>query len=73
MQLQAGSPLAGVTLRNAPIRAEMDVIVGGVRRPEVGLIFNPPSDLAPRPDDVLIVLGRRENLQRLARMAAGKE
>jgi len=48
VQLEDQSSLAGVTLRDAPIRAEMDVIVVGVRRPEVGLIFNPPSDLAPR-------------------------
>lgn len=73
VQLQVGSPLAGVMLRDAPIRKEMNVIVVGVRRSETGLIFNPPPDLAPQAGDVLIVLGRRENLQRMARLAAGPE
>jgi voltage-gated potassium channel len=73
VQLQAGSSLAGVMLRDAPIRKEMDVIVVGVRRPDVGLIFNPPPDLAPSPGDVLIALGRRENLKQLALLASGAE
>jgi uncharacterized protein with PhoU and TrkA domain len=51
----------------------MDVIVVGVRRPDVGLIFNPPPDLAPSPGDVLIALGRRENLKQLALLASGAE
>lgn len=73
IRLQAGSRLAGVMLRDSPIRKELDAIVVGVRRPSSGLIFNPPHDLAPQPEDILIVLGRRSNLQRLARLAAGGE
>ena len=45
--LRPGSPLAGVMLRDAPIRKEMDVIVVGVRRGGADLIFNPPPDFAP--------------------------
>ena len=48
--------MAGITLRAAPIRQETDVSVVGVRRPEVGLTFNPPSDLAPQPDYFLTYL-----------------
>jgi voltage-gated potassium channel len=71
VELQHGSSLAGVTLRDAPIRKEMDVIVVGVRRATEGLIFNPPPDLAPQAGDVLLALGRRENLRRLEQLAAG--
>jgi voltage-gated potassium channel len=71
VQIAAGSPLAGVTLRDAPIRREMDVIVVGVRRADQELVFNPAPDLAPRAGDVLVALGRRDNLQRLARLAEG--
>jgi voltage-gated potassium channel len=71
VELQPGSTLAGVTLRDAPIRKEMDVIVVGVRRRSEGLIFNPPPDLAPQAGDILLALGRRENLIRLEQLAAG--
>ncbi|MCP3981886.1 MAG: potassium channel protein [bacterium] len=67
----AGSSLAEVTLRDAPIRQELDIIVVGVRRPEGELLFNPSPDLAPRAGDVLIVLGRTENLAELEKAAMG--
>jgi voltage-gated potassium channel len=69
VELQAGSSLVGVSLRDAPIRAEMDVIVVGIRRPTQGLIFNPPSDMAPQAGDVLVALGRIENLRKLEKLA----
>lgn len=69
VELKEGSKLVGVSLRDAPIRKEMDVIVVGVRRPQEGLIFNPPPDLAPQVGDVLVALGRLENLRRLESMA----
>jgi voltage-gated potassium channel len=69
VELKEGSSLVGVSLRDAPIRREMDVIVVGVRRPQEGLIFNPPPDLAPQAGDVLVALGRLENLRRLESLA----
>lgn len=71
VQLQRGSTLDGIPLREAPLRKDLNVIVVGVRREGEGLIFNPPPELAPRRGDVLIVLGRGESLRRLAQMAAG--
>lgn len=70
VRLDPGSELAGVRLREAPIRKELDVMVVGVRRPDHGLLFNPPGDLAPQAGDVLVVLGREDNLRRLERLAA---
>jgi len=67
-----GSSLAGVALRDSPIRSQMDTIVVGVRRPDAPLLFNPSSDVAPRVGDTLIVLGRAENLVRLEHLAAGE-
>jgi len=71
VQLQPGSPLAGVMLRDGPIRKEMDVIVVGVRKGGDDLIFNRPPDLAPDAGDVLVVLGSPDNLRRLERIAEG--
>jgi voltage-gated potassium channel len=72
VELQEGSSLIGVSLRDAPIRQEMDVIVVGIRRARQGLIFNPPSDMAPQAGDVLVALGRLENLRKLERLANGR-
>jgi voltage-gated potassium channel len=72
VELQESSSLVGVSLREAPIRKEMDIIVVGIRRAREGLIFNPPSDLAPQAGDVLVALGRLENLRRLERLASGR-
>jgi voltage-gated potassium channel len=73
VELQEGSSLVGVSLRDAPIRAEMDVIVVGIRRSTQGLIFNPPSDMAPQAGDVLVALGRLENLRQLEQLATSKK
>jgi len=71
VQIAESSPLAGVKLRDAPIRREMDVIVVGVRGKNAAMQFNPPSDLAPEAGDTLVVLGHRDNVERLARLAEG--
>lgn len=72
VQLQPGSSLAGVSLRDSPIRAEMNTIVVGVRRQDRPMTFNPSSELTPQVGDTLIVLGHRDDLQRLERLAAGR-
>ena len=69
VRLQPGSSLAGVMLRDAPIRRDMDVIVLGVRRNDGELVFNPHPDLAPQAGDVLVVVGRKDNLRRLETLA----
>lgn len=71
VQIQEGSPLAGVPLRDAPIRREMDVIVVGIRRRDGTVAFNPASDLAPAPGEIILALGRRENLRSLEKLAEG--
>lgn len=72
IELQPESSLVGVTLRDAPIRREMDIIIVGVRRADRDLVFNPPPDLAPQAGDVLLALGRNENLRKLEQLAVGR-
>jgi voltage-gated potassium channel len=69
LQIPEGSPLDGVPLRNTPIRKEADVIVVGVRGQDGLVRFNPSPDLVLRAGEVLIVLGTRENLRALERLA----
>ena len=71
VELLHDSPLVGVELRNAPLRSELNVIVVGVRDKDAVMLFNPPSEYAPSEGDVLVVLGHRENLRQLERMAEG--
>lgn len=69
VRLAEGSPLAGAALRRSPIRSELDVIVVGIRRGDGRLEFNPSGDVVPGAGDVLVVLGRPDNLSSLARLA----
>jgi K+/H+ antiporter YhaU regulatory subunit KhtT len=46
-------------------------VAAAFSRADRELVFNPAPDLAPRAGDVLVSLGRRDNLQRLARLAEG--
>jgi voltage-gated potassium channel len=66
------SPLAGVALQDSPIRREHNVIVVGIRS-ENSLIFNPPGETAPEAGDVLVILGRGDNLTLIRELAQGSE
>lgn len=69
VQVQPGSKLAGQTIRDAPIRAELDIIVVSVRGGDGATRFNPAPDLRLEAGDTLVGLGRRDNLRLLARLA----
>jgi voltage-gated potassium channel len=69
IQIQPGSSLSGVMLRDSPIRKELDVIVVGVRNREGTLKFNPAPDLTPQAGDTLVALGEWESLQKLDHLA----
>jgi K+/H+ antiporter YhaU regulatory subunit KhtT len=64
-----GSPLVGVTLRDSPIRQELDVMAIGVLKADANVEFNPAPDLAFEAGDTLVALGNAESLRRLERMA----
>ena len=64
-----GSSLAGLTLRESPIRRELDIIVTAIFRPDGSKVFNPRPDEVIRPGAVLIVMGRPEALDRLLELA----
>ena len=71
IQVQPGSILAGTMLKDSPIKRQMNLLVIGVRRTDQQMLFNPPVDTAPQVGDILVVLGRQENLHRLERLADG--
>ena len=59
------------TLREAGLTDALDVIVLAVTRSGEALRFNPPADTPIEPGHVLIVMGRRQELERMKRQMGG--
>jgi len=66
------SELAGVKLKDAPIRSRFGVTVVAVQRVDGTMTTNPDGDLELVAGDVLVSLGRYEQLSALKRLAAGR-
>jgi len=59
------SRLNGLTLVDASIRQEMDIIIIGIKQQDGKMLFNPSSQTKIRAGDVLIAMGRYNDLERL--------
>lgn len=57
------SPLAGQTIGDSRIGQQFRLLVVGVKQQEGSIQFNPQASYVLRPDDVLIVLGRTEDIE----------
>ncbi len=66
VRIPAASVLDGVTLLNSGLRQKYNVIVVGIRKPDShSMLFNPGTDSRIEADDILIVLGEPEKMDRL--------
>jgi voltage-gated potassium channel len=70
--LHKASPLRGKTLREANLRDDMGVVVIALRAADGEIVFNPKGDSVLEAGSVLVVVGRREQLDELDRLTAGK-
>jgi voltage-gated potassium channel len=70
--LAKASSLCGKTLREANLRDDMGVVVIALRALNGEIVFNPKGDSVLESGSVIVVVGRREQLDELDRMAAGK-
>lgn len=70
--VQKKSPLCGKTLRETQLREEIGVVVIGIRQPDGEMVFNPKGHTVIETGCVLIVVGQREQLDELEKVAAGK-
>lgn len=68
-RITAKSPLAGVSLRDSDIRAELKVIILAVKKSNGKMQFNPDPEMIIEAGDVLVALGPREQLDRLEGLA----
>ncbi len=73
LAVASSSPLVGTTLRESPIRRDLDIIVTAIAKASGEHTFNPSPDSVIEAGDVLIAMGRPEALDALARRTAGYE
>jgi voltage-gated potassium channel len=65
-----GSKLAGSSIGSAQLRSEHGVIVVAIKRDET-MLFTPGPDEELHPGDVLVIMGREEDLKKTERLLAG--
>jgi len=66
------SPLNGVTLIDSGIRQKMDVIIVAVKKSQGEMRFNPSSQTKIEAGDILIALGKSEEITKLATILSGE-
>ncbi|MHC4845686.1 MAG: potassium channel family protein [Planctomycetota bacterium] len=69
--ISPGSPLIGQSLRDADIRAKMDIIVIAMRRAGDSTRFNPDPARPFEKGDVMVCMGRLAQLKELHEMGRG--
>ena len=67
------STLNGVTLIDSGIRQKMDVMIVAIRKKEGDMRFNPSSQTRIEAGDILIALGKSEEITKLARILSGQD
>ncbi len=72
VKIMAGSSLIEKTLAESEIRNAFNIIIIGIYRQDGDLIYNPRSDAKLITNDNLIVIGEREKLEKLQRIANAK-
>ncbi len=65
IQVQPHSPLIGKTLRDTPLRKELNIIVIAIFRKDGTFIYNPTSSTQVQEGDRLIAIGSAKSLQHL--------
>jgi voltage-gated potassium channel len=71
-QVSPASPLAGLTLQESRLRADLRVMIVAVKKAAGNMLFNPAPDQAIEPGDILVAIGRREHLDQLDALASGQ-
>jgi voltage-gated potassium channel len=68
-RVEAGSALAGRSLKDSRLRQDLGIIIVAIRKPDGKMVFNPAPEVAIEVGDLLITLGHRDQLDRLEAMA----
>ncbi len=70
IRVEQGSPLDGVRLRDSEIRSRYGLMVITVKKTDGTMTLNPPPDLLIEAGDILISIGKPENLRELDEVCA---
>jgi voltage-gated potassium channel len=70
--LGAASPLAGCTLKDSRLRADLKVIIVAIKRKNGHMQYNPAPETVLEPGDTLVAIGHREQLAQLESLANPK-
>jgi voltage-gated potassium channel len=60
-----GSNLDGVELKDSDLKRELDLMVVAIKKPDKGIHYYPSASTTIHVGDVLVLLGRKENLAKL--------
>jgi len=66
------SRLSGLNLIDSGIRREMDVIIMAIRKKSGEMKFNPSRETRIEAGDILICLGKSDDLDKLARILSSE-
>jgi len=69
IQIASRSALAGATLKDSKLRQEFGIIIVAIKKSSGEMVFNPPGDATIQAGDILIVLGHRQQLDQLEKLA----
>lgn len=73
VRISKGSQLDGKRIRDSRIRSESNAMIVAITPLEGQMIFNPNGDQTLRAGDLLIAIGTRSGLARLAEIASGAD
>ncbi len=64
------SPLAGATLKDSRIRADLKVIVVAIKKGRGDMVFNPAPETVIDAGDIVVAIGDRQHLDELEKLAS---
>ncbi|WP_049767029.1 cation:proton antiporter regulatory subunit [Thermovibrio ammonificans] len=73
VEVPKGSPFHGKLLRDLDIPRKTGVIVIGIRREDGSFILNPTSTTMVLEGDTLIIIGTKEQAEKLKKLVTSKE
>ena len=68
LKVEPTAELAGLALKDSGIRQKLDIIILSIKKADGQMLFNPNADALIEVGDTLIVLGRRDATDKLAKM-----
>jgi len=71
LEIDEGSALVGLKLRETNIRSQLDIVIVSIRRSDGQVLFNPAGDATISAGDILIAIGKAEAMMKLTEQVRG--